>query len=55
MFNDRLKSKVGATCAEVAELVALEKGDWHAPLARRAQARDQGANSSNQRAGYQVA
>ena len=32
MFNDRLKSKVGATCAEVAELVALEKGDWHAPL-----------------------
>jgi hypothetical protein len=47
MFNDRLKSKVAAICSEVAELVDLDKSDWHAPLARQAQVRDP-VNSANQ-------
>ena len=51
MFNDRLKAKVAAICSEVAELVNLSQGDWHAPLARQAQVRDQGANMSDHRPG----
>ncbi len=51
MFNDKLKAKVTAICAEVAELVVFDKGDWHAPLARHTQVRDQAANASDQRPG----
>ena len=51
MFNDRLKANVAAICSEVAGLVELNNSDWHEPLARQAQVRNQGANMSEHRPG----